>query len=649
MKWISRKMIIVLIVIIIASINIVFASNGIEEKNNSTEITRWQFMWDRSNSKVTKDISDILSSGAWIWRDSKQVITGVDQQSDTVWLKFRLPIIMDRSTPAVFINKIYAKDISIYLDNVMIYQNKRSHTYDANRILLPVKLQDVGKELVLRVHSERGRLGMAEEIVVGNYHTLLKRFVNDNLLDIIFGNSIIFVALVMFICTFFLSKEQVLDWLSIALVLVAIGTLIITYSPYLYTHYGEYGKLYTTLFDSALLIFLPGLTFIFEIMIGKGYRGFISHFRKIQMKYSLLCFIVMISNILLDNALFGAYYMISVTILGVLIIIQGMILVVSAVYYAIKGNRDAVIMATGFAVFSLVVIAEFIWFYSQNGNHEIFLWKWGVIGFVISLIVLLGRKFALNHRRVVEYAKELERFNNELQRSEKMDIISELAASVAHEVRNPLQVTRGFLQLLEEKSQDKEKGYLQLALEELERASNIITDFLTFAKPGLEQNTLLDISEEFKHIEGILLPLANFEGGTVHTDIPSGLWIHGNSSKFKQALINMIKNSIEALGDEGHIRIWAYKDKGQVVVHIHDNGEGMDAGEIMRLGEPYYSNKTKGTGLGLMVTFRIIEAMDGSVVFKSTKGVGTEAVIRFPTAYNDNDMMGDQVEMPPNV
>ncbi|OAB39094.1 histidine kinase [Paenibacillus macquariensis subsp. defensor] len=631
-----RTMIVALIVILMASTNIVFASNTIEERNHSTEITRWQFMWDQSPGEVTKNMSGIPPLGTWTWCDSNQVIADTDHQSDTVWLKFRLPPI-DSSDSAILIDKIYAKDISIFLDNEKIYENNRSHTYDANRILLPVKLQDAGKELVMRVHSERGRLGMAEQIIVGNYHTLLNMFVKDNLIDIIFGSSIIFIAVVMFICTFFLRREQMSDWLSLAIVLISIGTLIITYSPYLYTHYGAYGEVYTTLFDIALLTFFPGLTYIFETMIGKGYRGFISKFRKFQMMYSLLCLAVMVINMLLNNSLYSVYYVVSVTILGVLIIIQGVILLVHAAYYAIKGNKDAIIMATGFAIFSSVVIAEFIWFYSQHGNYEIFLWKWGVIGFVIALIVLLGRKFALNHRRVVEYSKELERFNNELQRSEKMDIISELAASVAHEVRNPLQVTRGFLQLLEEKSQEKEKGYLQLALEELDRASNIITDFLTFAKPGLEQITLLDISEEFKHVEGILLPLANFEGGTVYTNIPPGLMIHGNSSKFKQALINMIKNSIEALVQEGHIRIWAYQEEGQVVVHIRDNGEGMDPEEIRRLGEPYYSKKTKGTGLGLMVTFRIIEAMEGNVIFNSEKGVGTEAIIRFPAAYHDEE------------
>jgi signal transduction histidine kinase len=73
-------------------------------------------------------------------------------------------------------------------------------------------------------------------------------------------------------------------------------------------------------------------------------------------------------------------------------------------------------------------------------------------------------------------------------------------------------------------------------------------------------------------------------------------------------------------------------ENGEAVIHIRDNGEGMDAQTLSRLGEPYFSNKTKGTGLGMMVTFRIIETMNGKISFTSAKGVGTEATIRFPVA-----------------
>ena len=146
---------------------------------------------------------------------------------------------------------------------------------------------------------------------------------------------------------------------------------------------------------------------------------------------------------------------------------------------------------------------------------------------------------------------------------------------------------------------------MELALVELDRASGIITDFLTFAKPEVGKDTVLSISEEFKHIEGILGPLAHLQGGNITVDIPENITIRGNSSKFKQAFINIVKNSIEALGEEGKVHIRCYRQQNQVFIHVVDNGEGMGPEVLARLGEPYFSNKTKGTGLGLMVTFRI--------------------------------------------
>jgi two-component system sporulation sensor kinase B len=635
MNWVTRSMFVVLFIIIFSSsVNTIYASYSADPEQHTITITKWQYHWDESDSETIATVNNIDSLNSWIWSDTNQSITNHIDPLDTLWIKFRVPEV-EISAPALLINKIYAKGISIYLDNVIIYHEDRSHMNDLNNIFLPLKPEDAGKEIVMKLYAEIDRIGMAKEIVVGDYQTLLNRFVRGNLMDIILGSSILFVALVMFICSLFLKRGQIADWIPLNVVLFSIGILIITYSPFLFTHYGEYGEIYLILFDISLFTFLPFLTYLFESMIGKGYGGSISKFRKFQMMYSCVCLGIMLLNILFNNNLYGVYHFISVSTLGIIIIIQGIVLMTHAIYYAVKGNNDAGIISMGFVVFTLVVIAEFTWYFWKHEDYEVFLWKWGLMGFIISLIVVLGRKLATNHRRVIEYSKELERFNNELQRSEKMDIISELAASVAHEVRNPLQVTRGFLQLLEEKSKDKDKEYLKLALDELDRASEIITDFLTFAKPEIEQVTLIDVLGEFKHIEGILYPLANYQGGGVQINIPTGLIIRGNASKFKQALINMIKNSIEALGEDGLIQIWAYEESGVVAIHIRDNGDGMGAEEIKRLGEPYYSNKTRGTGLGLMVTFRIIEAMKGSITFTSEKQVGTEAVIRFPSVSKD--------------
>ncbi|WP_128083710.1 HAMP domain-containing sensor histidine kinase [Paenibacillus sp. DMB5] len=339
-------------------------------------------------------------------------------------------------------------------------------------------------------------------------------------------------------------------------------------------------------------------------------------------------------NALLSFRLDKLYVIMTVNVLGVLMIVQLAYLLGLAVVYAYRGNKDAAIFSTGFAIFAVISLSELVLYFTSADSFHLFWWKWGVVAFILSLIIILGRGFARNYEQALAYSRELEQFNNTAQRSEKMEIISELAASVAHEVRNPLQVTRGFLQILGERSGRKEKEYLDMAVQELDRASLIITDFLTFAKPGLEEVDVFELSGELRHVAGILVPLANLQGGTIELKLQEGLYVLGSPAKFKQAFINLIKNSVESLHEEGLITVSAWKSGQHIIISVKDNGEGMKPSELSRLGEPYYSNKTKGTGLGLMVTFRIVEAMNGTIHFHSKKGQGTEVIVKLPADHS---------------
>ncbi|WP_409342767.1 ATP-binding protein [Paenibacillus sp. MBLB4367] len=571
----------------------------------------------------------------WIPVEGGQSAPVKPAEAMAAWIKLELPE-LEWSRPAIMIDKLYAQNYTVYLDDTVLQESRRSYLYEVNKVLLPLAAEDSNKILYIRVETSGERLGLESGIRVGDHQTLLNNFMKRNLIDVVLGSAFIFFALMMLICSFFLKNAQFTSWLSLSLVILALGLMVITYSPFLYTFFGEVGDRMFLLFDISLLVFLPALSYFFETVFGSGKFNVIRMFRMFQVVYSFLCVLLTAMNELTAYEYEYVHFFITVTLLGVTMIVQFLLLVGYSFVYAFRGNKDAVIFTSGFAIFALACITDLVLFYMRAQNYDLVLWKFGVLGFVIGLIAILGRRFARDHEKLVNYSHELELYNNRLQRSEKMAIISELAASVAHEVRNPLQVTRGFLQLLGEKSNDKEKAYMQLALEELDRAANIITDFLTFAKPELEDVTVLQLSDELKHIEGILVPLANLQGGQITLTIPSHLYIRGNSAKLKQALINIIKNSIEALKDNGTIHIWAYEEYGEAFIHIKDDGIGMEPEELIKLGEPYYSNKTKGTGLGLMVTFRIIEVMQGRLQFRSEKGVGTEAIIRFPTAIKPN-------------
>lgn len=599
-----------------------------EETATRSAITEWSILW--SESKMIPDNVPAQGEG-WMEKSPGALEPLKSDGKASVWVRMKIPAIKSAS-PGLLIDKLQGKQVAVYADHVKIYESTRTYNYELNYILLPLHKELLGKDLHIWLETPKDHVNIEGKIFVGEYHDLLSRFVKSNMADIILGSAFIFIALSMMICAFFLNRKYVYAVLSLSFVILSVGLLIFTYSPFLYTIFNEYGNLYTLLYDCSLFILMPSILLFFEIIFGSGWKGIIRSVRKIQIAYSLFCALLMLVNQWTSNQWFDVYYFFSVQIMGIAIAIQFLLLIGSSLYYAVKGNKDAIIFNAGFAVFAMISLGELLQYIISRGSYNLFLWKWGVVSFIIALIIILGRHFANNHKQILQYSKELEMFNNELQRSEKMEIISELAASVAHEVRNPLQVTRGFLQLLTGRAQTAEREYLELALVELDRASGIITDFLTFAKPEVGKDTVLSVSEEFKHIEGILGPLAHLQGGKITVDIPENITIRGNSSKFKQAFVNIVKNSIEALGEEGKVHIRCYRQQNQVFIHVVDNGEGMGPEVLARLGEPYFSNKTKGTGLGLMVTFRIIEAMDGDIYFTSKQGVGTDAVITLPAA-----------------
>ncbi|MGX1193644.1 two-component system sporulation sensor kinase B [Metabacillus sp. SLBN-84] len=219
-------------------------------------------------------------------------------------------------------------------------------------------------------------------------------------------------------------------------------------------------------------------------------------------------------------------------------------------------------------------------------------------------------------------------------KAEKLEVVSHLAASISHEVRNPLTTTKGFLQLLrdDEISREKRDEYIKISLDELDRATNIIKDYLTFARPEAEHQHPISIHSELKNCMNVLTPLAQMENVQLEEDFSKEeLYVLGDSLKLKQSFINMLKNSIESYSNGGQVHISTQKEGSYVKVTITDHGKGMTEDQVLRLGEPYFSTKSNGTGLGMMVTYSIVHSMNGYIKVKSGPGQGSVFQIYLPS------------------
>lgn len=246
---------------------------------------------------------------------------------------------------------------------------------------------------------------------------------------------------------------------------------------------------------------------------------------------------------------------------------------------------------------------------------------------LFALLQVIGTGLAVS---LAERTRELNLMRREIQRAEKLNILGELAASVAHEVRNPLTVVKGFLQVMNEEQNERHRGYTQLILSELGRAESIINDYLNFAKPQMQKIEVLHVSDTVNEVVTLLNSYGIKHGVEVECRLLEGLHIRTDKDQLKQALINLVKNAIEATPIGGLVLIGLAEDKGSAVITVRDTGKGMSKDQLARLGSLFYTTKDKGTGLGTMVSLRIIESMNGKVQFHSTLGIGTEVIVSVP-------------------
>ncbi|MGG4266057.1 PAS domain S-box protein [Peribacillus simplex] len=231
---------------------------------------------------------------------------------------------------------------------------------------------------------------------------------------------------------------------------------------------------------------------------------------------------------------------------------------------------------------------------------------------------------------IITYAKEVTQIREteaRLRRTEKLSIVGELAASVAHEVRNPLTSLKGFVQLL--KRDHPNEQYYTIMLSELDRINLIVSELLVLAKPQELPFSKHQIIELMNDVKTLLKPEADSYPTRISISVKNEIpLLLCEANQLKQVFINMLKNSMEASAD--HIWIDFERMDNNLTITIKDNGSGIEKKRLKHLGEPFYSSKEKGTGLGLTVSCRIIEAHRGKVRFNSKPNNGTEVQIILP-------------------
>ena len=238
--------------------------------------------------------------------------------------------------------------------------------------------------------------------------------------------------------------------------------------------------------------------------------------------------------------------------------------------------------------------------------------------------------------RVVDRTEKYE-LEEQLEHADSLSSIGKLAASIAHEIRNPMTTLKGFVQLLKATSPEESQNYLSVIDEEIERMESILTEMLSLSKPNSSEKEVLSLKEAVADVCKVIYPKAHSSGiNIIQTDSTSSdALIYANSGKIKQVLLNVLKNGLEAMSSGGTLTIdLENNEEGMILLSIADTGEGMTDSQITEIFTPFFTMKEAGTGLGLPFVKRTIIEYNGAIKVESEIGQGTKFVLSFPPATN---------------
>lgn len=263
-----------------------------------------------------------------------------------------------------------------------------------------------------------------------------------------------------------------------------------------------------------------------------------------------------------------------------------------------------------------------------------------VVSYFLSTVLYKLKKQDLLHKHyledlVTERTKELQTANNlltqeiierkraevEMARLDRLNLIGEMAASISHEVRNPLTTIKGFLQLLKKRQESRDKEFFDLMIEELDRANSILSEFLSISRTKATLFEWYSIND----IVTSTLPLVQADAQnndnvlTVELDNVPNLRL--NIQEIRQLLLNLVRNGLEAMSSGGKLRIRTFSTDSEVALVVSDEGNGIEPDVLEKLGTPFFTTKEQGTGLGLAVCYGIISRHNGRIsVETSLKG-----------------------------
>jgi len=297
------------------------------------------------------------------------------------------------------------------------------------------------------------------------------------------------------------------------------------------------------------------------------------------------------------------------------------------------GLRGGLLSATIISVFSAI----YIYLIAVKDPHEL-MNEYMEIVFYFAIAALAG--FLLDRDKKIR-AREQEA-EKRLQQSERLSMMGQIAASIAHEVKNPLGSIKGAAQIIKDKSTpEKDRDEFAGIIEkESERLDKVVRDFLSYSRPAPSHLTDVNICDSLDTAQRHLKYQAEKQGVMIKFISTNKATIKGDPEKLHQLFLNILLNAIQAPADGGTIDISCdeiFENKNRMIrISIRDNGPGIPDDVIQKIFDPFFSTKSQGTGLGLATARAIVTEHKGTIVVESKPGEGATFIVTFPAENSEN-------------
>jgi two-component system sensor histidine kinase HydH len=251
-----------------------------------------------------------------------------------------------------------------------------------------------------------------------------------------------------------------------------------------------------------------------------------------------------------------------------------------------------------------------------------------------------AKGLAESYEKLQAQSERIMTIEEQLRRAEKLSTLGEMAAVLAHEIRNPLGSIRGTAEILKDDYQpgDPKYEFIEIQIKETERLNRVVEDFLHMARPQPADMQSCPVQEELETIAILVANDARKRHVQLTLSPPTApIHIKADGEKLRQAFLNIIINALQATPPGGSVIISTRNyETTACEISFRDTGQGIETEKLGRIFEPFFTTKKHGTGLGLAITRKIIESHGGTIVVESEVGCGTTVTVRLPLLNTDD-------------